>query len=32
MFRIARATHPLVKRSVEALETIGRELERYKDR
>lgn len=30
--RLARATHQLVKRGVEALEKIGRELERYNDR
>jgi len=30
--RLARATHQLVKRGVEALEKTGRELERYNDR
>ena len=30
--RLSRATHRLLKRGVEAFETIGRELERYNDR
>ena len=30
--RLARATHQLVERGVEALETINHELERYNDR
>ncbi|WP_256867918.1 hypothetical protein [Halorientalis salina] len=30
--RLARATHQLLERGVEALEKIGRELERYNDR
>ena len=30
--RLARATHQLLERGVEALEKIGRELERYHDR
>jgi len=30
--RLSRATHQLVERCVEALEKLGRELERYNDR
>jgi len=30
--RLARATHHLLERGVEALEKIGHELERYNDR
>lgn len=30
--RLSRATHRLLERGVEALENIGRELERYNDR
>jgi hypothetical protein len=30
--RLARATHRLIERGVEALENIGRERERYNDR
>jgi uncharacterized protein YukE len=30
--RLSRATHQLLERGVEALEKIGRELERYNDR
>ena len=30
--QLSRATHQLVERGVEALEKIGRELERYNDR
>ena len=30
--RLSRATHQLIERGVEALEKIGRELERYNDR
>jgi len=30
--RLARATHQRLERGVEALEKIGRELERYNDR
>ena len=30
--RLSRATHQLVERGVEALEKLGRELERYDDR
>jgi len=30
--RLSRATHQLVERGVEALEKLGRELERYNDR
>ncbi|GAB7011456.1 hypothetical protein [Halorubrum trueperi] len=30
--RLARATHQLLERGVEALKKIGRELERYNDR
>jgi len=31
-FRLSRTTYQLIKRAVEALERIGRELERYNDR
>jgi hypothetical protein len=31
-FRLSRATYQLIERAVEALERIGRELERYNDR
>jgi len=30
--RLSRATHRLIERGIEALEKIGRELERYNDR
>ena len=30
--RLSRATHQLLERGVEAIEKIGRELERYNDR
>ena len=32
MLQLSRATHQLLERGVEALEKIGRELERYNDR
>ena len=31
-FRLSRTTYQLIKRAVEALKRIGRELERYNDR